>query len=311
MIDNLFRFLGGKATIFMAAALGVGIIVPPLSATLGPLLPSVVWTVLFFSMIRIDWAEIAAFRHRSLLVVSSILFVLVVSPLLMVGVLEVLGVPGGQGLMTAFVMMAASSPYTAVAAVALILGLDSALALVILVSTTLLMPFVLPVVVVTWLGFDASIDAWALVERLAIMVGIATSLAVIVKRLAGAERLARNSFRIDGMIVIMMVIFGIALVDGVTEKLLAAPAHVFGILLGSFAVNLALVAAGYLFFLPSGRRIALTVGYAAGNGNMAILLAVLPDTIHPDIALYFALGQFPMFMLPMVLKPVFGRILDK
>jgi len=311
MIDNLFRFLGGKATIFMAAALGVGIIVPPLSSTLGPLLPSVVWTVLFLSMIRIDWAEIVAFRHRSLLVVGGILFVLVVSPLLMVGALKLLGVPGGQGLMTAFVMMSASSPYTAVAAVALILGLDSALALVILVSTTLLMPFVLPVVVVTWLGFDASIDAWALVERLAVMVGIATSLAVIVKWLAGAERLTRNSFRIDGMIVIMMVVFGVALVDGVTAKLLSAPAHVFGILLGSFAVNLALVAAGYLFFLRSGRRIALTIGYAAGNGNMAILLAVLPDTIHPDITLYFALGQFPMFMLPMVLKPVFRRILDK
>jgi len=311
MIDNLFRFLGGKATIFMAAALGVGIIIPPLSSTLGPLLPSVVWTVLFLSMIRIDWAEIAAFRHRSLLVAGGILFVLVVSPLLMVGALNFLGVPGGQGLMTAFVMMSASSPYTAVAAVALILGLDSALALVILVSTTLLMPFVLPVVVVTWLGFDASIDAWALVERLAVMVGIATSLAVIVKWLAGAERLARNSFRIDGMIVIMMVIFGIALVDGVTAKLVSAPGHVFGILIGSFAVNLALVAAGYLFFLHSGRRIALTIGYAAGNGNMAILLAVLPDTIHPDITLYFALGQFPMFMLPMVLKPVFRRILNK
>jgi len=311
MIDALFRFCAGRATVFMAAALAVGLLVPGLSSTLGPILPTVVWTVLFLSLIRIDWAEIAAWRRRSLLVGATLAFVLVLSPLLMWAGLLAFEATISDGLTTALVMMAASSPYTAIAAVAFILGLDAALALVILVLTTMLMPFVLPLIVIDLLGLDVALDAVGLMQRLAFLVGIAVSLAVIVKRFAGAERLARHAFRIDGLIVVMLVFFGVALMDGVTARLLADPAHVGLILIFAFAANIGLVAAGAALFWRAGRRTALTVGYAAGNGNMAILLAVLPDGAHTDIGLYFALGQFPMFMLPMLLKPLFHRIVAR
>ena len=42
---------------------------------------------------------------------------------------------------------------------------------------------------------------------------------------------------------------------------------------------------------------------------MGLLLVVLPAGLHPDIALYFALAQFPIFILPAVLKPLYGRLL--
>ena len=311
MIDGIFRFLAGKATIAMAAALLVGLAIPPLSSALGPVLPTVVWGVLFLSLVRIDWREIAAFRRRGLLLGAAVLFVLVASPYLMWAGLSVFDTAIGDGLSTALVMMAASSPYTAVAAVAMILGLDAAFALVILVVTTMLMPFVLPLLVVDVMGFDVALDALGLMQRLAALVGIAVALAVIVKTAVGKERLARNSFRIDGLIVLLLVFFGVALMDGVTASTFADPLHVGVILIFGFAGNLGLVAAGTVVFWRMGRRTALTLGYAAGNGNMAILLAVLPHDADSDIALYFALGQFPMFFLPMVLKPVFQRIVAR
>ena len=311
MIDQFFRLLAGKATVAMAAALVVGLVIPPLSSALGPILPTVVWTVLYLSLIRIDWAEIAAYRRRAVLVGLAALFVLVVSPILMWAGLLAFDAVISDGLATALVMMAASSPYTAVAAVAMILGLDAALALVILVTTTILMPFVLPTLVVDVLGFDVALDALGLMQRLALLVGIAVSLAVLTKLVAGAERLARHSFRIDGVIVVMLVFFGVALMDGVAVRVLDEPLHVIVILLFALAANLALVALGAAAFWRLGRRTALTIGYAAGNGNMAILLAVLPHDAHSDIALYFALGQFPMFVLPMLLKPYFQRILAR
>jgi len=311
LIDQFFRLLAGKATVAMAAALGLGLLVPPLSSALGPILPTVVWTVLYLSLIRIDWAEIVAYRRRALLVGAAALFVLVVSPVLMWVGLLAFGAVISDGLATALVMMAASSPYTAVAAVAMILGLDAALALVILVTTTIAMPFVLPLLVVDVLGFDVALDALGLMRRLALLVGIAVSLAVLTRIVVGPKRLAQNSFRIDGAIVVMLVFFGVALMDGVAARVLYEPLHVIVILVFAFAANLTLVALGAAAFWRLGPRTALTIGYAAGNGNMVILLAVLPHDAHSDIALYFALGQFPMFMLPMLLKPYFQRLVAR
>ena len=64
-----------------------------------------------------------------------------------------------------------------------------------------------------------------------------------------------------------------------------------------------------LGFLWLGRPAAFTVGFLAGNRNMGLLLVVLPAGLHPDIALYFALAQFPIYILPALLKPLYGRLM--
>ena len=68
----------------------------------------------------------------------------------------------------------------------------------------------------------------------------------------------------------------------------------------------AVTAVGFLWL---GRRAAFTVGFLAGNRNMGLLLVVLPAGPHPDIALYFALAQFPIYILPALLKPLYGRLM--
>ena len=52
---------------------------------------------------------------------------------------------------------------------------------------------------------------------------------------------------------------------------------------------------------------ALTLGFVSGNRNMGLLLAVLPAGLDPDIVLYFALAQFPIYVFPLMLKPFYGR----
>jgi len=309
LIDSIAHFLARNGTRFMALGLFVGLAVPPLSARLGPMLPMVVWVVLYLSMLRVEWADIIAWRKRPLIVGGGITFILLVSPLLMWLVLTVTG--ADKPLATGLVMMAASAPYTAVAAVAAILQLDAALALVLLVLTTILMPFVLPGLVVDGLGFDVALDSISLMKRLGVVVGIAMSLAVVSRHLIGKERLARNSHRLDGLVVIMILGFALALMDGVTAAFFDQPARVGVIVAAAFAANAGLQCVAALAFWRFGRKLALTIGYAAGNGNMAIILAVLPGDAHPDIALYFALGQFPMILFPMLSKPLFKWLLHK
>ena len=309
MIDSIAYFLARNGTRFMALGLFVGLAVPPLSAKLGPMLPMVVWVVLYLSMLRVNWGDIIAWRKRPLIVASGMAFILLVSPLLMWLVLTLTG--ADKPLATGLVMMAASAPYTAVAAVAAILQLDAALALVLLVLTTLLMPFVLPVLVVDGLGFDVALNSISLMQRLGTVVGIAVTLAVVSRHLIGKQRLARNAHRLDGLVVIMIVGFALALMDGVTAAFVDQPARVGLIVGAAFTANAGLQCAAALAFWRFGRKLALTIGYAAGDGNLAIILAVLPDNAHPDIALYFALGQFPMFLFPMLSRPLFLWLLRK
>jgi BASS family bile acid:Na+ symporter len=41
---------------------------------------------------------------------------------------------------------------------------------------------------------------------------------------------------------------------------------------------------------------------------MALYLAVLPAATEPGILLFFALCQFPLFLSPFLLRPVYDRL---
>jgi BASS family bile acid:Na+ symporter len=113
----------------------------------------------------------------------------------------------------------------------------------------------------------------------------------------------------DGIAVLLLVLFAVAIMDGVTERFLSDPAHVLVFLAVAFAAYIGFQGAGAAVFALLGRRSALTVGFSSGNRNMALLLAVLPAGVDPDIPLYFALGQLPIYVLPAVLTPIYRRLL--
>jgi BASS family bile acid:Na+ symporter len=109
---------------------------------------------------------------------------------------------------------------------------------------------------------------------------------------------------------VLLVVFAIAIMDGVTRRFVEAPSHVLMVLAVAFAAYIGFQGAGAAVFTPLGRRSALTVGFSSGNRNMALLLAVLPAGVDPDIPLYFALGQLPIYIMPAILAPVYGRLLS-
>jgi BASS family bile acid:Na+ symporter len=109
-------------------------------------------------------------------------------------------------------------------------------------------------------------------------------------------------------VVLLLVIYGIGVMDGMQAKLLAEPAWVAGGLalavLGNFGLN-ALTA---LATSSAGARVALAMGLLSGNRNMALYLAVLPAATDSRILLFFALCQFPLFLSPFLLRPVYNRL---
>ena len=95
--------------------------------------------------------------------------------------------------------------------------------------------------------------------------------------------------------------------DGVTVLAARDPWHLLRFIIAAFAANLVLQLLGTAVTAAMGRRPALTVGFASGNRNMGLLLAVLPADSAPDVLLFFALAQLPIYILPAMLGPAYRR----
>ena len=154
------------------------------------------------------------------------------------------------------------------ATVSLLVGLDAALAVVVIVVTTALVPLTLPAVALPLLGLEYEIDLATFMLRLGWMVGAAFAVALVARRLAGPARLARSARALDAVAVLSLLAFAVAIMDGVTAAFLARPGYVLGTLAAAFAANLVLQAAGTLAFLRLGLRQALTIGLMTGNCNI-------------------------------------------
>ena len=63
-----------------------------------------------------------------------------------------------------------------------------------------------------------------------------------------------------------------------------------------------------LNFRPMGRRAALSLGLVSGNRNMALAFAVT-GAFEPDLLLYLAVAQIPIYLSPLLTRQIYGRLL--
>ncbi|WP_300296113.1 hypothetical protein [Ferrovibrio sp.] len=302
-------FIGRHATKFLFGGVLVGLALPPLAALLRPGLVVFLLLPLTMALMRLDWSAFHAYAKRPLLVLPMVAFLLLACPLLVFAALEPLGLP--RPLMEAIVLMAAAPPITGTVAIALILGLDAALAVIVMVIATALVPFTLPPLALMLLNIEIQMSLVEFMGRLALMVGVAFGGALLVRWRVKPEWLRENSRLIDGCSVVALVLFAIAIMDGVAAKLMAQPGYVILATASAFIANLLLQALGYgvgrhLFRL--GQPAALTLGILTGNCNMGLVMVSLADRAVFDMVVFFAMGQLPMYMLPGLLQPVYRRL---
>ena len=302
-------FVGRNATKFMAGGVLIGFFVPPLATLAKPLLVPALVIPLALALIRLDWSAIAASRRRPGLVAALVVWILGVSPLLVWAVTTpalALGLPAG--LREALILMSASSPIVSSVAIALFVGLDATLAVVAVVLATALVPFTLPPVALILLDLDVTLSLPAFMGRLAAMVGGAFIAAWAVRRIVPPSALAARRDLIDGLAVVNLVVFAVAIMDGVTAFALARPGYAALATVLAFVFNVALQAAGWLAFRRRGAATALTAGLVSGNCNMGLVLVALYGHASVEVTSFFALAQLPMYMLPALLEPLYRRL---
>ena len=284
-----------------------GVLFPPLAAATSGVVTPVVACLMTLVLLRVDFGQVAAYLRRPLLVASLLVWVLFACPLIVFAIVIATGLDGPLG--AAVVIMATGCAATSAPAFARMVGLDGEIALVVAVLSTLLVPFTAPPLALGLMGIDLAISLSGLMGRLALVVGLPLAVSLVIRRLAGTARLTRHGRSVDGAVVLLVVLYGFGVMDGLQAKIIAEPLWVAGGVALAFAGNFGLNLLTALAFLrASGPRVALSAGLLSGNRNMALYLAVLPAATDERILLFFALCQFPLFLSPFLLRPIYARV---
>lgn len=308
MIGACLDWLARRYTIMLAVGVLIGLAVPTLAALFRPLLVPCIILIVALSLVRLDVGAVMAHVRRPGLVAATLLFLLVVAPAFAaLALLPLTVIPAVE---IGVVLLAAAPPIMSAPALCLMLGLDAAFAALVMVLSYALTPFTLPAVSLWLLGLDIGIGAWALMGRLGLVIGAAFALAVLLRATVLPTRvLASWSRRIDGILVVGLVVFVIAVMDGVTALVLERPGYALRLTVVSVVANALLQLVGAVLFLPAGRPIALAVALMSGNTNLGLVLAALAARAEFDVLVFFALGQLPIYMLPLATVPLYRRLM--
>jgi len=305
-LRTLLGFLGRHARWALPAGVFVGIVLPDLATLLRPLLTYLVIGTLTTALLRLDWDRIAQAARRPALPGWITLWQLVASPLV------VWFGTGFAGLAPDFrlvlLLQAAAPPIGSAAVFAMILGLDGVLAVVATVATTLVLPLTLtPLVALLLPQTGVQVDLAAFFVRVTLVVAAPFALSFTLRRAIGRARLARNDELLAGLNVVLLVVFAIVVMDGVTARLLRDPRFIGELLLVACVATALLHLAGFALFRRAGAAAAYGAALLSGNRNMGLMLAITAGTAGPTFSLYVGITQIPMYFAPLALTPFVRR----
>jgi len=298
-------WLGRHGSSVIALGVFVGLAIPPFAALLKPLLVPAIVGPFVVALIRLDWRRLTGHLSQPAALALALLWLLVASPLLVHTLAGALAL--APALHGAMVLMAAAPPLMASGALALMLRLDVALAVVVTTLATALMPLTVPAIALHLLGIDLDIALETLMLRLGAIVGGSFVAAIVLRRVLPPGFTGRHAEALDGLAVLGLLVFSIAIMDGATAMLIAEPRFVLACALAVYGLNLGLQVLGGALFAWRGAQGALTLGLCSGNANLGLLLAALADRAGHELLVFVAAAQLPIYTLPMIQRPLYRR----
>jgi BASS family bile acid:Na+ symporter len=299
---------GRHGTLVAAASVFVGLAIPGLAAACKPYLGEAIVVMLTLAFLRVDPNELFHhFTRPGLVALATLWAMLLVPTVLGIGFLAFGLDQSMPGLYFMLVLQMSAPGLMSSPALAALLGLDVALTLATLIVSTAITPLTASLFTHVFLG-TALASPFGFGLRLFLIIAGCALAAAVIRRVAGPTFIAAQRERIDGLSVIAMFMFAVAAMDGVADHFRSNPLLVIELTALAFALALGLIAVTALVFLRAGRARAFAIGLIAGNRNIGLMLAASGFAV-PDVAwLYFALAQFPIYLLPHLLKPLVRRL---
>lgn len=298
-------WLGRQGTRALAALVFIGIAVPPLGAVLKPYVTAAIFLLLCVSFMRVDVAALRAHMRRPGVVLAVTVWSTLVVPLCVGLVCVAAGLDKrAPDLFLGLMLQAVASPMMAAPALAALMGLDATLVLITLVTCTALVPFTAPIFAYAFYGAELTLSPFALGIKLFVILAGSLLVAAVIRRVVGAAAIERHREPIDGLNILLLLVFVAAVMGTVAGSFLAAPLQVGATLILSFAVFFVFLGLTVLIFKKLGREHALALGLMVAQRNMGLMLAATAGVLPAATWLYFALSQFPIYITPHLLRPI-------
>lgn len=306
---SALAWLGRHGTRAVAVSIFLGLALPPLAATFKPFVPEAIFVLLVLAFLRVEPRALAAYFTRPGLILAATAWTMLATPAALGALFLVVGVDRTlPGLHIALVLQASAAPIMSAPAFAALMGLDAALSLATLMLCILATPLTAPLFVHVFAGGALTVSPFALGMKLFALLGGSAALAWVVRRALGHRWVERQRERIDGLSVVTLFVFAVAVMDGVGALFLARPGFVLGLVALCFVIAFGMMAATALVFLRAGRARAFALGLSAANRNMGLMLAAMGGALPALTWLYMGLAQFPIYLMPQLLLPLARRI---
>ncbi|MGA6997669.1 MAG: Na+-dependent transporter, partial [Pseudolabrys sp.] len=206
-------------------------------------------------------------------------------------------------------LQAVASPMMAAPALLTLMGLDSTLVLITLVTSTAAVPLTAAVFAYAFFGAALTISPLTLGLKLFAILAGSMFVATVTRRVVGASAIKRHREVIDGVNILFLLVFVSAVMGTVAGSFFNGPVEAIELTLLAFAVFFALLGLTTLIFSGLGRERALMIGLMVSQRNMGLMLAAT-DGVLPGLTwFYFALCQFPIYLTPQLLKPIVRKLL--
>jgi BASS family bile acid:Na+ symporter len=309
IIVAVLAWLGRQGTRAVAALLFIGLMLPAVDAVLKPYVGEAIFALLCIAFIRVEPDVLGGQLKRPGVVVAATLWSMLVIPSLFGAACLLTGVDrSAPDLYLGLMLQAMASPMMSAPVFAALMGLDATLVLVTMVVSTALTAATAPLFAWLFVGPALSLSPAALGLRLLLILAGALAVAVILRRLVGPAAIRRWKEPIDGINVLILYIFVGAVMENVGTRVITETWRMAGLVVLAFATVLVVLALTAAAFARAGASRAFALGLMASQRNMGLMVAATSRDLPDLVWLYFAFCQFPIYLLPQLLKPLARRM---
>src|SRR5690349_7105303 len=198
-------------------------------ALVRPFFPETVFLLLCLAFLRVDPGALRAQFAKPRLLITAAVWIMLIVPVLVGLCLNALDLfDRSSGLLLALMLNVVAPPIFASPALAVLMGLNAAVTLALLLACIAATPFLSPALVAVFVGPAVTFSPLALGLRLVLMLAGAACVGIAVRAIAGRPWVERQADRIDGLNVVVLFLFAVALMGDVAENTIAHPLFVLG-----------------------------------------------------------------------------------
>jgi BASS family bile acid:Na+ symporter len=307
-LTSALAWLGRQGTRAVAISIVLGIFLPPLGAIIRPFFPETVFALLVLAFLRVDPGALRVQLAKPKLLIAATVWTMLIVPLVAGLAFTAIDLKTtSPALLLALMLNFVPPPIFASPALAALMGLNAAITLALLLACIAVTPFLAPALVATFAGAAVTFSPLSLGLRLVLMLAGAALAGVAIRGLAGKPWVERQAERIDGLNVIVLFLFAVALMGDVLTNTIAQPLYVLGLLALGCLVTFGLCALTVLVLIRLDWHTAVPLAHAAASRNTGLMLAAAAGAVPEMVWLYMALLQIPIYSLPLIIKPLLRR----